>query len=107
LYVTFHVKNVAGDAYGGHQAAIAIIMSMVQGLARSSDILPAINRLVGIVGDRGGHYGAGLRRAARHTRASASIAGRRKRAGNNKLTGEAPRVSNLDWSWARTPPGAS
>jgi uncharacterized membrane protein YccC len=51
LYVTCHVKNGGRDgAYGGHQAAIAIIMSMVQGLAPSSDILPAINRLVGIVG---------------------------------------------------------
>jgi uncharacterized membrane protein YccC len=51
LYVTCHVKNGARDAaYGGHQAAIAIIMSMVQGLAPSSDILPAIHRLVGIVG---------------------------------------------------------
>jgi uncharacterized membrane protein YccC len=51
LYVTCHVKNGARDAaYGGHQAAIAIIMSMVQGLAPSPDILPAINRLVGIVG---------------------------------------------------------
>lgn len=51
LYVSCHIKNGNRDAaYGGHQAAIAIIMSMVQGLAPSPDILPAINRLVGIVG---------------------------------------------------------
>jgi uncharacterized membrane protein YccC len=51
LYVSCHIKNGNGDAaYSGHQAAIAIIMSMVQGLAPSPDILPAINRLVGIVG---------------------------------------------------------
>lgn len=51
LYVTCHVKHGSGDAaYSGHQAGIAVIMAMVQGLAPSPDILPAIDRLVGIVG---------------------------------------------------------
>lgn len=51
LYVSCHVKHGSGDAaYSGHQAGIAVIMSMVQGLAPSPDILPAIERLVGIIG---------------------------------------------------------
>lgn len=51
LYVTCHVKHGDGDAaYSGHQAGIAVIMAMVQGLAPSPDILPAIDRLVGIIG---------------------------------------------------------
>lgn len=51
LYVACHVKHGDGDAaYTGHQAGIAIIMSMVQGLGPSPDILPAIERLVGIIG---------------------------------------------------------
>ncbi len=51
LYVSCHVKNGAGEAgYSGHQAAVAILLSMVQGLAPSPDILPAIDRFVGIVG---------------------------------------------------------
>ncbi len=51
LYVSSHVKHGNGDAaYAGHQAAVAILLSMVQGFAPSPDILPAINRLVGIVG---------------------------------------------------------
>lgn len=51
LYVSCYVKNGNGEAaYSGHQAAIAIILSMVQGLAPSPDVLPAINRLVGIIG---------------------------------------------------------
>lgn len=51
LYVACHVKHGDGDAaYTGHQAGIAVIMSMVQGLGPSPDILPAIERLVGIIG---------------------------------------------------------
>lgn len=51
LYVTSHVKHADGDAaYSGHQAGVAVIMAMVQGLAPSPDILPAIDRLVGIIG---------------------------------------------------------
>ncbi len=51
LYVSCYVKEREGEAsYTGHQAAVAIIMSMVQGLAPSPDILPAIERLVGMIG---------------------------------------------------------
>jgi Fusaric acid resistance protein-like len=51
LYVCCYVKERDGEAsYTGHQAAIAVIMSMVQGLAPSQDILPAIERLVGMIG---------------------------------------------------------
>jgi uncharacterized membrane protein YccC len=51
LYVASHVKHGGGEAaYSGHQAAIAVIMSMAYGLAPSPNILPAINRLVGIIG---------------------------------------------------------
>ncbi len=51
LYVSCYVKERDGEAsYTGHQAAVAVIMSMVQGLAPSSDILPAIERLVGMIG---------------------------------------------------------
>jgi uncharacterized membrane protein YccC len=51
LYVCCHVKERNGEAsYTGHQAAVAVIMSMVQGLAPSQDILPAIERLIGMIG---------------------------------------------------------
>ncbi|TCT02617.1 FUSC family protein [Aquabacter spiritensis] len=51
LYVVAHVKHGKGDAaYVGYQAGIALIMAMVQGFAPSPDILPAINRLAGIMG---------------------------------------------------------
>ncbi|RTL53818.1 MAG: hypothetical protein EKK40_04530 [Bradyrhizobiaceae bacterium] len=51
LYVSSHVKHGNGEAaYSGHQASVAIILSMVQGLGPSPDILPAISRLVGIIG---------------------------------------------------------
>jgi uncharacterized membrane protein YccC len=54
LYVCCHVKERDGEAsYTGHQAAVAVIMSMVQGLAPSRDILPAIERLVGMIGGIG------------------------------------------------------
>lgn len=51
LYISCHVKERDGEAsYTGHQAAVAIIMSMVQGLAPSQDILPALERLIGMIG---------------------------------------------------------
>lgn len=51
LYVACHIKHGNGEAaYSGHQASVAIILSMVQGLAPSPDILPAVSRLVGIIG---------------------------------------------------------
>ena len=51
LYVCCYVKERDGEAsYTGHQAAVAVIISMVQGLAPSQDILPAIERLVGMTG---------------------------------------------------------
>jgi uncharacterized membrane protein YccC len=46
-----HVLHGKGDAsYVGQQAGIAIVVSMVQGLAPSGDITPAVNRLVGVFG---------------------------------------------------------
>jgi uncharacterized membrane protein YccC len=51
LYICCYVKAREGEAsYTGHQAAVAVIVSMVQGLAPSPDILPAIERLVGMIG---------------------------------------------------------
>lgn len=51
IFVTAHVKHGGKDStYAGHQAAIAIVLAMVQGFAPSDDILPVIDRLVGICG---------------------------------------------------------
>ena len=51
LYVSGHVLHRKGDAsYMGQQAGVAAIVAMVEGLSPSSDILPAIDRLVGIFG---------------------------------------------------------
>ncbi len=51
LYLSGHVLHRKGDAsYLGHQAGVAVILAMVEGLAPSADILPAIDRLVGILG---------------------------------------------------------
>jgi uncharacterized membrane protein YccC len=51
LYVFSHIKHGNPDiSYSGHQAAVAAILSMVQGLSASPDILPAISRLVGMIG---------------------------------------------------------
>jgi uncharacterized membrane protein YccC len=51
LYIFSHIKHGNVDlSYSGHQAAVATILSMVQGLSPSPDILPAINRLVGMIG---------------------------------------------------------
>jgi uncharacterized membrane protein YccC len=51
LYIFSHIKHGNVDlSYSGHQAGIATILSMVQGLSPSPDISPAINRLVGMIG---------------------------------------------------------
>jgi uncharacterized membrane protein YccC len=51
LYFAAHINQGKGDAaYVGMQAGIAIVVSMVQGQGVSSDIAPAINRLVGVFG---------------------------------------------------------
>ncbi len=51
LYFAGFLQHGGGDAgYVGQQAAVALIMSMVPGLAASPDILPAIDRLTGIAG---------------------------------------------------------
>ena len=51
LYVAAHINQGKGDAaYVGMQAGIAIVIGMVQGQGPSSDIAPAINRLVGVFG---------------------------------------------------------
>jgi uncharacterized membrane protein YccC len=51
LYMFSHIKHGNADlSYGGHQAGVATILSMVQGLSPSPDILPAISRLVGMIG---------------------------------------------------------
>jgi uncharacterized membrane protein YccC len=51
LYMFSHVKHGNAEiSYSGHQAAVATILSMVQGLSPSPDILPAISRLVGMTG---------------------------------------------------------
>ncbi len=51
LYLAAHVLHRKGEAsYVGHQAGVAVILAMVVGTAPSADILPPINRLVGIVG---------------------------------------------------------
>ena len=51
LYLSGHILHRQGDAsYVGHQAGVAIIVATVEGTAPSADILPAIDRLVGILG---------------------------------------------------------
>jgi uncharacterized membrane protein YccC len=51
LYIFSHIKHGNADiSYSGHQAAVATILSMVQGLSPSPDMLPAISRIVGMVG---------------------------------------------------------
>jgi uncharacterized membrane protein YccC len=51
LYVSGHILHRNGEAsYMGHQAGVAVILAMVEGNAPSADILPAIDRLVGIFG---------------------------------------------------------
>ncbi len=51
VYVATHIQHGKGDAaYVGQQAAMVIVMAMVQGEAPSPSILPAIDRLIGIIG---------------------------------------------------------
>lgn len=51
LLACAHLRHGSGDvAYAGQQAGIAFIMATVQGGAPSADILPAIDRLVGVAG---------------------------------------------------------
>jgi uncharacterized membrane protein YccC len=51
LYLAGFLQHGGGDAgYVGQQAAVALIMSMVEGPAASPDILPPIDRLTGIAG---------------------------------------------------------
>jgi hypothetical protein len=51
LYIFSHIKHGNAElSYSGHQAAVAAILSMVQGDSASPDILPAISRLVGMMG---------------------------------------------------------
>jgi uncharacterized membrane protein YccC len=51
LFVCGHIYRGGGDvSYVGLQAGVAIIIAMIQGPAANSDILPAIDRLVGIFG---------------------------------------------------------
>jgi uncharacterized membrane protein YgaE (UPF0421/DUF939 family) len=51
LYIAGHVLQRRGEAsYMGHQAGVSVILAMAVGLAPSTDILPAIDRLVGIFG---------------------------------------------------------
>jgi uncharacterized membrane protein YccC len=51
LYVASHVRHGNGDAsYVGQQAAVAIVLAMIQGSGPLPDILPVIDRLIGIFG---------------------------------------------------------
>jgi uncharacterized membrane protein YccC len=51
LYFSGHILHRGGEAsYVGHQAGVAVILAMAEGTAPSIDILPAIDRLVGIFG---------------------------------------------------------
>ena len=46
LYLAAYLQHGGGAAaYAGHQAAIAIILVMVQGPAATSDLTPAVDRL--------------------------------------------------------------
>lgn len=51
LFVCGHIYQGAGDAsYVGRQAGVAMMLAMIQGAGPSSDILPAIDRMVGVFG---------------------------------------------------------
>jgi uncharacterized membrane protein YccC len=51
IFVCGHIFRGGGDtAYVGMQAGFPIIMAMVQGSAASENILPAVDRVVGVVG---------------------------------------------------------
>ena len=51
LFACAHLRHGSGDAsYAGQQAGVALLMAMVQGSAPTADLLPAIDRLIGIGG---------------------------------------------------------
>jgi uncharacterized membrane protein YccC len=51
LFVCGHIYRGSGDAsYVGQQAGVAIMLAMIQGAAPSSDVVPAIDRMVGVFG---------------------------------------------------------
>lgn len=51
LFACAHLRHGSGDAsYAGQQAGVALLMAMVQGNAPTPDLLPAIDRLIGIGG---------------------------------------------------------
>ena len=51
LYLSAHILHRGGEAsYVGHQSGVALIVAMVEGTAPSVDIMPAVDRLVGIFG---------------------------------------------------------
>jgi len=51
LFVCGHIYRGSGDAsYVGHQAGIATMLAMIQGAAPSSDIVPAVDRMIGVFG---------------------------------------------------------
>lgn len=51
LYVAGFLQHGGGDAsYSGQQASIALLVALVQGSGPTPDILPAVNRLTGIIG---------------------------------------------------------
>jgi uncharacterized membrane protein YccC len=51
LYFAAHVAQGGGDAaYVGLQAAVAIIVAMVQGHGPSPDLMPTLDRLIGVFG---------------------------------------------------------
>jgi hypothetical protein len=51
LFVCGHIYRGSGNAsYVGQQAGVAIMLAMIQGAAPSSDVVPAIDRMVGVFG---------------------------------------------------------
>lgn len=51
LFVCAHIRHSGGDdSYAGQQAGVALILAMIQGSAPSTSLIPALDRLTGIVG---------------------------------------------------------
>lgn len=51
LWVCAHIRHGGGDdSYAGQQAGVALILAMIQGSAPSTSLIPALDRLIGIVG---------------------------------------------------------
>lgn len=51
LFVCAQVRHGAGEGwYAGQQAGVALILAMIQGSAPSTSLIPALDRLCGIVG---------------------------------------------------------